>query len=150
MIVFRGVNFDLWKVINDEKVIKPKGLGLDFEITFKHDGSIRYDGSATFGSSIQNAVNGHQISSDKFPTSGISTTPIWERAMYYALRGLNKGNGVILEMNLNNLDKSEFEWHEINKLIANPTCREDNEILIRRFDNGVFPLSLFKIHEIII
>ena len=64
------------------------------------------------------------------------------------MKGESKGKGVILEMNLNNLNKNEFEWHDINKLIANPTCKEDNEILIRRIDNGVFPLSLFKIHEI--
>lgn len=137
--------------------VEPKGR--EFQLMFTYDKIklpdgkehlIKHAGSITYGLSSQNAVFGHQINSNKFPTSGISTTPIWERAMYYALKGLKKGNGVILEMNLNNLDKSEFEWHEINKLIANPTCREDNEILIRRFDNDVFPLSLFKIHEIII
>lgn len=146
MILYRGENWDKWIKILQEDCIKPKGFV--FELTFEHDGIIRYNGSATFGSSILNAVNGHQICSNKFKTSGISTTPFWERARHYALKNEVYSKGVILELNINKILKEEIELFEVNKMIINPNSQEDNEVIIRKIDNQAFPLSLFKIHEI--
>jgi hypothetical protein len=148
MILYRGENWDRWKKIQKDNGIEPKGF--EFELTFSHDGSIYYDGSATFGSSILNAVNGHQICSKKFRTSGISTTPFWERARLYALEDGTYTKGVIFEININDIIMEEIELFEVNKFILNPKVKEDNEVIIKRKDNKIFQLSWFKIYEITI
>lgn len=148
MILYRGENWDRWIEIQKDNGIKPKGI--EFEITFEHDKSIYYDGSATFGSSSLNAVNGHQICSKKFMTSGISTTPFWERARLYALEDGAYTKGVIFEININDIIMEEIELFEVNKLIINPNIKEDNEVIIKRKDNKIFQLSWFKIYEITI
>jgi hypothetical protein len=146
MILYRGENWDCWMQIQRDNFVKPKGH--KFEIMFNHNGKIDYDGSATYGSSIQNAVNGHQISSKNFTTSGISFSPIWERALIYALNNNKYKSGVILEFETNEILDNSIELFDVNKMINHPTFREDNEFIIKRRDNQVFPLSMFKVHEI--
>ena len=83
--LYRGVNFAQHE--RDTGRILPKALGRPFEHIFLLDGTFRLDGSATFGPSAQNAVLAHQLGLPDRPdlhTSGISTTPRYERALLYA------------------------------------------------------------------
>lgn len=144
MIVYRGLSMQKWKEIEEQGFIAPRSNS--FSISFQHDGVIYYDGSATHGESLRNAVLGHQIDSNIFQTSGISTTPIWDIAKKYALRNKKHSSGVILELDLATLSNAEYEWFDINSIVPHPENPEDNEILIKRNDNGNFPIELFKIN----
>ena len=106
MMVYRGINDEMFSIISKNKVIDPKAH--EFSIVFSHDGSIRYDGSATYGKSKRNAVVGHQIDSSVFKTSGISTTPNIERAKYYALNNNKYKKGYILKFDTDKLDFNEY------------------------------------------
>src|SRR6266446_4881440 len=63
----------------------PRRPGAAFEHAFKFDGTIPFDGSATFGPSAQNAVHYHQLGTSD--SAGISTTPHLDRARHYATSG---------------------------------------------------------------
>ncbi len=85
LYLYRGENKKMYRCSGG--VLPPKLMKRPFEYVFRADGSIKADGSATAGLSENNAVYGHQLSSSKFPTSGISTTPVFQRACYYATAG---------------------------------------------------------------
>jgi hypothetical protein len=133
-----------WNEIKEHGFIAPRSNS--FSISFRHDGAIYYDGSATHGKSFRNAILGHQKDSNIFQTSGISTTPNWCIALNYALHNKKHSSGVILELDLASLSEGEYEWFDINSIVLYPEKPEDNEILVKRKDNGNFPLELFKIH----
>lgn len=144
MKLFRGVNIDMWDKIKNDGFILPRETS--FEITFRLDGTIKHDGSATHGPSWKNAVLGHQIDSNIFKTSGISTTPNYERAKFYALNNGRYSNGVIMELDLDTIDLDEYEIITVSDNVKEPTIVEDEEIIIRRFDNQPIALNLFNIH----
>ena len=140
MIIYRGINNEMFSIISREKLIHPKAH--EFSIVFSHDGSIYYDGSATYGKSKRNAVLGHQIDSSKFRTSGISTTPHFKRAKYYALNNNKYSKGYILEFDTDKLDLNEYELIVVSEIVKSPKIPEDSEIILRRFDNNSIPYML--------
>jgi len=137
MMIYRGINDEMFSIISEKKVIHPKAH--EFSIIFSHDGSISYDGSATYGKSERNAVVGHQIDSSVFKTSGISTTPHIERAKYYALNNNRYNKGYILEFDTNKLDLNEYELIVVSEIVKSPKIPDDSEIILRRFDNNSIP-----------
>lgn len=138
MIIYKGINCDMFSKISNEKFIHPKSH--EFETIFKYDEKIKYDGSATYGKSHRNAVVGHQIDSSHFKTSGISTTPHIERAKYYALH--NNKTGYILEFDTEKINKNEYELIIISEKVKSPNIPEDSEIILRRYDNNPIPFKL--------
>ena len=94
--LYRGENEEMYKCSGG--ALCPKLIKQPFEHVFKLDGSIKCNGSATLGPSEKNAVYGHQLSSEKFPTSGISTTPVFQRAQYYATGGGRFVLGYVLKL----------------------------------------------------
>jgi hypothetical protein len=147
MTLFRGENIDNWLIIKRNGFIIPKET--TFEIMFKHDCTIKYDGSATYGLSKQNAINAHQIDSNLFKTSGISTTPNFEIAKKYSLHNNKYSKGVILEFDTKKLDLDIYELINVGKYIKYPKEPADNEYILKRFDNSNIPLALFNVHEVI-
>ncbi len=146
MKLFRGCNLFQFIDIQQRQMIEPKSF--TFEIIFTHDGSIRCDGSATCGLSRQNAIVGHQIDSRKFKTSGISTTPHFEIAKKYALHIDKYPSGIVLELDLENLDLSKYEIITVAEKIKSPNKPEDEERILKRYDNLAIPLDIFRIHKI--
>lgn len=115
---------------NSGGVLYPKKQNDPFSFTFKADGSVKADSSATAGPSIQNAVLGHQISSKKFPTSGISTTPIFERAKYYATNGGQFSLGYVFKLDRKLFEKFGVEEYIVSSWVENPSKPEDEEVIL--------------------
>ena len=124
------------------KLLRPKGY--EFELIVYHDGTFRFDGSVTYGKSEQNAIAGHQVDSNKFKTSGISTTPHISRAKYYAL---NQGySGYILYFEKKKLIEDGVQFFVVSEKIPNPKVVEDDEVIIKMKDDSSLPIIL--IHKI--
>ncbi len=140
MLLYRGVNSSMFEIIKNNKYIQPKSH--EFGVIFKHDGTIRYDGSVTLGISEQNAILGHQIDSDRFKTSGISTTPCFNMAKLYALHCGKFRQGYILLFNPNKLNGDVYDIFVVSERIKTPSVPEDNEIILKRKDNTNIPLEV--------
>lgn len=147
MILYRGVNSKMFDEIKDYKFIQPKSY--EFGIVFQHDGTIKHDGSATYGKSEKNAILGHQIDSSKFKTSGISTTPFINRAREYALHSGKFNKGYILSFDTHKLDTNEYEVLVVSTRVIFPTKPEDDERILIRKDNANIPFEIVcKVLEI--
>lgn len=79
--LYRG--FGLGTYADTVAALTPKAPG-QFEHMFYYDNTIKHDGSATYGESARNAVLLHQLHQAGYPTSGVSTSPHRDRAIFYA------------------------------------------------------------------
>lgn len=67
--------------------LEPKKIE-PFEYNFHwEEKGVTWDSGGTWDSTTTNAVIRHQLKQEGFPTSGISTTPLFERAEVYARGG---------------------------------------------------------------
>src|SRR5438128_7900859 len=104
--LFRGISEGQYETGTGLRPSKPW-----FVHCFKYDGTIRFDGGATYGESEHNAVLGHQMPSlprlegrGKYPRdAGISTTPVLDRAHHYALHGGKSPRGWVLTIDRDRL-----------------------------------------------
>lgn len=126
--LFRGINQKMYQ--NSGGVLYPKLMNYPFTYVFKADGSIIANGSAIAGPSIQNAVLGHQINSKKFPTSGISTTPIFDRAKYYATNGGRFSLGYVFKLDRKLFERFGIEEYIVSEWVENPNKPEDEEVIL--------------------
>lgn len=126
--LYRGVNQKMYQSSNG--VLCPKLMNCLFTYVFKADGSIKADGNAIAGPSKQNAVLGHQLNSDSFPTSGISTTPIFERAQHYATNGEQYTGGYVFKLDRELLGSFGVEEYIVSKWVKNPSKPEDEEVIL--------------------
>jgi hypothetical protein len=101
----------------------------------------------TCGNSEQNAVFVHQTDSAKFPTSGVSTTPVFNRAKYYALHGRDKG--IVVQIDRELLCPMHVREFPPKSTISTPVVPEDQEVILVGSDNGPLPDALiFRVHEV--
>lgn len=153
-ILYRGINKK--QLINIKKTIVPNGTenihlihsGSENEkIIDKHEKSkplIRYDGSATYGPSEQNTTLLHQIDSSLFPTARISTTPVLERAIIYAI-GKNKNYEEAYILQFKDLSRIEgFKLYDVNSSIKDPTFPEDREVEVSYKNNQGIPSEFIE------
>jgi hypothetical protein len=146
MKLYRGVNSQMFAEILAKGKIRPKGY--DFSLMFSFDGSWKFDGSIVFDKTKQNAVLGHQIDSNKFKTSGISTTPHFEIAKTYALHGGKYKTGIVLELETETLNSNDYETIVVADFVKAPTKPTDDENILKRRDDAAIPLELFKLIDI--
>ena len=99
-----------------------------FSKTTKLDEEMSLDEGFTLDSSAENAVVMHQKDSSKFPTSGISTTPIFERAKYYALGHCDEG--YVFEIDEGILSSLGIRAHRVSEFTSMPKIPEDEEVII--------------------
>lgn len=138
--LYRGVNEEMYR--RSGGVLRPRLIDRPFTHVFKADGSIRADGSATAGPSEKNAVYGHQLSSEKFPTSGISTTPVFQRAQYYATRDGRCALGYVFELDREALESFGVKEYSVSKWVENPSIPEDEEVILVAQDLAELPMSV--------
>ena len=112
----------------------PKAVG-PFEYRFVHDGTIRHDGSATYGSSERNAILRHQLNQAGFPTAGVSTTPYLERAHFYATRG-GRERGVIYAIERTRFAALGIREFRVAEHVTHPSIPEDDEVILVANDGG--------------
>jgi hypothetical protein len=134
----------LYRGISEQMYLECHGLLIPkqheaFEYVFKADGTIEADGSAVASVSCINAVLRHQLKQEGFPTSGISTTPIYERAVFYATHGNKYVSGYIFVINRTILTEHGVSEFIVSRIIPNPSIPEDHEVILVAKDHGMLP-----------
>ena len=134
--LYRGIDAALYTLTG--KRLTPKDTG-PFEHVFRHDERITHDGSATHGASEQNAVLRHELRQEGFPTAGISTTPVFERACFYATAGGTKARGFVVKIDRKLLRAYGIREYVVREWIKSPSAPEDIEVILVAPDFGSLP-----------
>ncbi|WP_292663680.1 hypothetical protein [Nitratifractor sp.] len=138
--LYRGVNPELHK---KRKGLSPKKIG-DFKYSFNYDRdrTIYFDRDAKFDSSEHNAVLRHQLNQEGFPTSGISTTPHFDRAKFYALANGRYEFGYVYKIDRNLLKKYKIKEYVVSEYINHPSVPEDDEVILVAENGGKLPKEI--------
>jgi len=96
-------------------------------------------GNAYWGSNEYNAVVEHQQHQAGYPTSGISTTPLIDRAKYYATRGGELSGGYIFVINEELCAPLRVSVYVVNVIVPAPAIPEDEEVILVAHDYGNLP-----------
>ncbi len=125
--LYRGVSLPMH--VASRGRIAPKQQG-PFEHEFTADSTlITVDNtSVTIGPSDRNAIHWHQLAQGHHPTSGISTTPHYERAVKYATWG--GVPGVVYVINREGLDQCNVREFIVADHVPNPRVPEDDEVIL--------------------
>ena len=133
--LYRGENSQLYKE-NNGKLI-PKSTDA-FLYAFKYGNSdYKYGSGGTYGISPANAVLGHQIDSEEYPTSGISTTSHFNRACNYALGSGKYENGYVFKIDRELLESNNVKEWLVAQYVTHPSVPEDDEVILVSNDFGV-------------
>jgi len=132
-MLYRGVSL----AIHTESAGMIKVNGDQGEVTPLYDGKACYDGTFTYGSSADNAVNAQQIETGTWGSAFISTTRDKETAEYFAThdREGNKVPGVVYW-----IDDTLFERYGVVAIESKqPKYPEEREISIRPGSGRMIP-----------
>lgn len=132
-MLYRGVSL----AIHTESAGMIKVNGDQGEVTPLYDGKACYDGTFTYGSSAENAVNAQQIETGTWGSAFISTTRDKETAEYFAThdREGNKVPGVVYW-----IDDTLFERYGVVAIESKqPKYPEEREISIRPGSGRMIP-----------
>ena len=99
-------------------------------------------GNAYWGENIQNAVIEHQQHQAGYPTSGVSTTPLWERAKYYATDGGKLPFGYIYVISFEALKSAGVTAYVVNEIVPMPSIPEDEEVILVAQEYGALPRGI--------
>jgi hypothetical protein len=119
--------------------LKPKLQG-PFEAGFHWDEpDLQWDSGATWDTSEANAVLRHELKQKGFPTSGISTTPDFERAVVYARGKDGRSPGLVAK-----IDASLLAAHGVRQLVVanvarSPSVPSDAEVILVTKDGAPLP-----------
>jgi len=127
--LFRGVSADLDSQLKGK--LKPKQHGT-FAYEFTADTTeITCDNDRiTMAPSEVNAVHRHQLSQKGYPTSGISTSPIFEVAKQYAKGKAGNLTGYVYKIDRELLESLGVKEFIVADLVANPAVPEDEEVVL--------------------
>jgi hypothetical protein len=133
--LYRGVSDSIHRKNNGWLI--PKKIE-SFRYAFHCGEGLTCGSGAKCGSSETNAVIRHQLNQEGFPTSGISTTPHFERAQFYATHG-GKRTGYVYK-----IDRSFLDMHDVQEFIVSeftkcPSVPEDDEVILVASDFGPLP-----------
>jgi hypothetical protein len=128
MYLYRGVSEKYHQ--DSGGILKPKVVGA-FTYNFHWGESGAYwDSGITWDSTPANAVIRHQFNQEGFPTSGISTTPHFERATIYARGKDGLSLGFIYK-----IARARLKEHDVREFIVAdyaiyPSVPEDDEVIL--------------------
>jgi len=135
--LYRGVSLEMHNENNG--VLSPKDTS--FKLIFYFDQGFHLDQGLTLDESEENAVVMHQVDSTCYPTSGVSTTPHWDRAKKYATRNETQ-NGIIYKLDRNELPKYGIKEYVVKEYTDFPYIPEDDEVILVHEDPGNLPKEI--------
>ena len=114
----------------------------DIKSEFTSDPILGIDTTLPFSlNSVDNKVRQHQWRQNGLPTRGISTTPFFERAKFYASR-----NRIIAKIDTKLFKEFGILTYDVNKILGfrpdDIAIPEDNEIILTYKEAGSFPKDL--------
>ena len=136
-LLYRGVNAGLHARLDG--VLGPK-VQRAFSASPRWD-QAEWD-NAYWGESANNAVIEHQQHQAGLPTSGISTTPYLERAIFYATHGGNYPKGYIYVIDRSLCERLKVTEFVVNQVVPYPSVVEDDEVILVASDFGPLPREL--------
>ena len=136
--LYRGVNEEKYDELKGK--LSPKKLFQKFSSHVCCDAPHASCGSGvTCGESNLNSVILHQWKQKGYPTSGISSTPHYERAKFYALHGGDAKKGYVFKLLIEALKSCGVAIYNVNKLINAPYILEDDEHILVEKNFGPIP-----------
>lgn len=135
--LYRGVSLDMHTRTN--KHLKPKMVG-SFRYTFHwNEPGAKWGNGSTWGESETNAVVRHQLNQEGFPTSGISTTPHFHRAEFYARGRSGVSDGVVYKIERKKCRELGVKVFVVADYVRSPSIPEDDEIILVAQDGEELP-----------
>jgi hypothetical protein len=99
-------------------------------------------GNSYWGECEENAVVEHQQHQAGYPTSGISTTPHLERAIYYATKDGKYSFGYVYVIDETKCQSHKVSVYEVKDIVPIPSVPEDDEVVLVASDFGELPREL--------
>lgn len=144
LFLFRGVSEAYHR--KNERLLKPKVQG-PFTHGFRwNESDLTWRSGVSWGSTAANAVIRHQLHQEGFPTAGISTTPHFERAMFYARGPSGTAGGYVFKIDRWTLASEGIEQFVVSEFCS-PSVPEDEEVILV-VQNGL-PLPVAVVVEVI-
>jgi hypothetical protein len=135
--LFRGVSLLMHE---SGEGLRPKGTIFKKVMRLDTPGFF-YDMGCTFDNSKENAIIAHQLNSAAHLTSGVSTTPHFDRAKHYATSGF-KCNGIVYKIERCRLNSCDVQEYVISEYTDFPKYPEDDEVILVHRDHGTLPESI--------
>lgn len=137
MILYRGVNQEIFEQFDGALIPKESKPFVK---------SPEWDraewGNSYWGECKANAVVEHQQHQAGYPTSGISTTPHLERAIYYATYDGKFSCGYVYVIDETKCQTHKVSVYIVKDIVPMPSVPEDNEVVLVASDFGELPRSL--------
>lgn len=144
MILYRGVNPEFHAEHGGKLIPKDSGPFLKAP----EFGVSEWD-NCYWGTNEQNAVITHQLHQAGYATCGISFTPFFERAVFYATHDGRYKNGIVYEIETNNCTELGVSIYTVSEIVPSPSVPQDQEIILVAKAFGELPSELIvKIHKI--
>jgi hypothetical protein len=140
--LYRGVSEEMH---HNKKGLLPRGSSFTRTIIIgeHHEGGDGFViGLGVVGDCQDNAVIAHQRDSKVFPSSGISTTPFFERAKFYATHKGEKKRGIVYKIDRFLLSEKAIKQYRVKDYIEFPEIPEDDEIILVKDDNAALPQEI--------
>jgi hypothetical protein len=126
----------------NEGRLKPKKSG-PFEFNASWDTPFFcWDSSVTWDSTAANAVVRHQFEREGFPTSGLSTTPHFERAAIYARGRDGRSNGFVFKIDRTGLARCGVREFVVSEYARWPSVPQDDEVILVTPNGNPLPKKL--------
>lgn len=136
-VLYRGVNSELHAKLGGElrpKQVRPFVKSPEFGLS-------EY-GNSFFGENSMNAAIHHQQDQLGYPTSGISTTPHFHRAVFYATRGGIERYGYVYVISPIAFVAAGVSAYSVRDIVPQPSVPEDDEVILVAEDFGTLPASI--------
>jgi hypothetical protein len=151
--LYRGVSE---KQHREKTGLTPKNIGVAFKNAIpllSEKTPFKLDRNWKVGNSEHNAAYVHQRADlckkltpeqyENISRSGISSTPILERAIHYATKGCEKNViGYVYKIDRGMLRDNSFHEYDVNKIIPKPHVPEDHEIILVSSEFGALPMTI--------
>ena len=138
--LYRGVNPDLHAKTGGK--LEPKRSGQEFKRAVYYCEEVYYGDGSVYGESESNAIIMHQRDSSKYPSSGVSTTPIFENAKSYATCCGKYQRGYVYKIDTTLLELGQVTAYSVGEYAVKPTIPDDREVILRAADGGTLPQEI--------
>src|SRR5882762_4657715 len=133
--LYRGVNAELYAITGGK--LAPKATGQPFRRAVYFGEEVYFGDGSVYGEAETNAVLMHQRNSSKYPSSGVSTTPIFENAKKYATH--NNQSGYVYKIDTHCLDAAGVKTYSVDEPAVQPVIPQDQEVIRVAADCGALP-----------
>lgn len=134
--LYRGVSASMHRN-NGGRLVPKKLESFTYAFHWGEPGA-KYGSGIKYGTSETNAVIRHQLNQEGFPTSGISTTPLFDRAQHYAL-GEGGLVGYVYKIDRSILHRYGVREFTVENFAKFPSVPEDQEVILVSSDFGELP-----------